>query len=255
MIFGEDLILLFLIVARVTGVFIVIPVFNSKNIPMLAKTWFIVFISLLIVPTTVVGTLDFSNMLMIAYYIVTELFNGIVMGSAVSLTLTAVYVAGKLVDTGIGFSMVSVMSALDNNQMPVSANLYYIIVMLIFLITNAHHAIIRALVRSFDVIPLGEVLFNELILKELVFLIAGAMEFGVKVAMPITLTIVIANVLLGILAKAMPGMNVFVIGMPFKILVGLTIMIITMPYFYNIFRAMLDGMLDEMNKIIILYNQ
>ncbi|MGB3368246.1 MAG: flagellar biosynthetic protein FliR, partial [Acidaminobacteraceae bacterium] len=118
-----------------------------------------------------------------------------------------------------------------------------------------HHAIIRALVRSFDVIPLGHILFNDLIMKEFVTIVAGAMEFGVRVAMPITLTIIIANILLGILAKAMPGMNVFVIGMPFKILVGLTIILITIPYFYDIFRSMLDGMLDEMNKIIIFYNQ
>jgi len=255
MIFSEDLILLFLIVARVTGVFVVIPVFNSRNIPMLAKIWFIIFISLVIVPTTITQSLDLSNMPMIGYYIVIELFNGIVMGSAVVLTLTAIYVAGTLVDTGIGFSMVSVISALDNNQLPVSANLYYIIVMLIFLITNTHHAIIRALVRSFDVIPIGQILFNDLILKELVSIIAGAMEFGVMVAMPITITIVIANVILGILARAMPGMNVFVIGMPFKILIGLVILLITMPYFYDIFRSMLDGMLDEMNKIIIFYNQ
>ncbi|MGB3367881.1 MAG: flagellar biosynthetic protein FliR, partial [Acidaminobacteraceae bacterium] len=127
MIFSEDLILLFLIVARVTGIFIVIPIFNSNNIPMLAKTWFIIFISLLIVPTTIAGTLDLSTMPMVGYYFIIELFNGIVMGSAVGLTLTVVYVAGKLVDTAIGFSMVSVISALDNNQMPVSANIYYII--------------------------------------------------------------------------------------------------------------------------------
>lgn len=253
MIFGDALIILFLIVARVTGLFMLVPVFNSKNIPMAAKTWFIIFISLLIVPTTVVGSLDFSNMMMIAYYILIELLNGVLIGSVVLFALSTVYIAGKLIDTGIGFSMVSVLNPLDGNQMPVSANLYYIIVMLIFLVTNTHHAIIRAIVRSFDIIPLGQILFNEILLSELVSVLTKAIELGVKIAMPVTLTIVIANVILGILAKAMPGMNVFVIGMPFKIMIGLAIMMMTLPFFYSLFTSILDDMLNEMNKIILLF--
>ena len=253
MIFGEELIILFLIVARITGVFILVPVFNSSNIPMLVKTWFIIFISLLIVPTTVVGALDFSNMPMIAYYIIIEIFNGLLMGSVVLFILSSLYVAGHIIDMGIGFSMVSVINPLDDSQVAISSNLYYIVIMLVFLITNAHHQVIRALVRSFDLIPLGHILFNELVVSELIRILTDAMIIGVKIAMPITLTIVISNVILGILAKAMPGMNVFVIGMPFKIMVGLAVMYITIPYFYNMFRMVLDGMIDEINRLIMLY--
>lgn len=253
MIFGEALIVLFLIVARITGLFILVPVFSSKNIPILAKTWFIVFMSLLIVPTTVVGSLNFSNMLMIAYYIAIEIFNGLLIGSTVIISISAIYLAGTLIDMNIGFSMVSVISPLDEDQMPVSANLYYIVLMLIFLLTDAHHAIIRVIVRSFDIVPLGEIFFSDLILSELIKVLTDAMELGVKIAMPIILTIVIANVILGILAKAMPGMNVFVIGMPFKIVIGLAVMIITMPFFFTLFTTLLDNMINEMNKLITLF--
>lgn len=253
MIFSDSFFILILIFMRITGIFLQIPLFSSRNIPSVVKVWFVFFITIVITPTIIPGTLDFSNFMTLGYYMLIEFITGLLLGGVVLFVLNALYIAGNIIDTNIGFSMVNVISPTDENQLPVTANLYYVIFMITFLITNSHHAIIRAVVRSFEIIPLGQSFLSGEIINELIKVLGESFVLGVKISMPIILTIIIANVILGILSKAMPGMNVFVIGMPFKILIGLSIILIASPYLFTIFVNMLDSLIDEFNRLIILY--
>ena len=128
----------------------------------------------------------------------------------------------------MGFSMVNVFDPVTKEQVSISGTLYNYLVMLCLLCSGLHTYVLRALIDSYQVIPINEAVFN------LNGLYQGMVEFlgdyviiGFRICLPIFMSIMVLNVVLGVLAKVAPQMNMFVIGMQLKILVGLVVMFVT----------------------------
>jgi flagellar biosynthetic protein FliR len=234
---GVDyLVLMGLIFTRFSGLFVLLPVFSSRNIPWSIKAAVIIFISMAIMPIVSLNTQVVVNSFPeLVYLMIVEFIIGLSFGMVISLLLSSIYLAGGLLDRNIGFSMVNVISPMDQSSMPVSANLYYMFAMMIFLFTDGHHIVIQALVQSIETIPIGQGILNVFIVLDFTELISQAFVIGIRLSSPFIITIMVANIILGMLSKAMPGMNVFMIGMPFKIFVGLTLFSLIMPAYYNTF--------------------
>ncbi|MBN2897935.1 MAG: flagellar biosynthetic protein FliR [Clostridia bacterium] len=234
--FSDYLILMGLIFTRFSGLFALLPVFSSKNIPWQIKAAVLIFISMAVMPIVSLSTsVAITSFMDLAYHLVIEFIIGLSFGLVIELFLSSLYLAGGLLDRNIGFSMVNVISPTDQSSMPVSANLYYIFAMMIFLFTDGHHIVIQALIESLKTIPIGGDVINIIMVMDFTEIISQAFILGVRMAAPFIITIMVANIILGMLSKAMPGMNVFMIGMPFKIFVGLALFSLIMPAYYNTF--------------------
>jgi len=147
----------------------------------------------------------------------------------------------------IGFSMVSIINPEDETETPITANLFYILAILIFFIANFHHKLIISIAYSLEKIPIGSN-FLKLISPELVIeILQTSFVFGFKMAAPILVTILISDLLLGILSRAMPQMNVFIVGMPLKILIGLLALFIVFPSFIKLINNIFTRMFDYIN--------
>jgi len=232
----EYLMLMGLVFARISGLFALLPVFGSRNIPAQLKAMLLFFISLVVMPVVSLTTnLAIESFLGLMYHIFIEFFIGLTFGMIMTIMLSAIYLAGGLVDRNVGFSMVNVINPLDQTSMPVSANLYYMFAMLVFLFTDGHHILLKTIIESLSTIPLGGGSLNVLIVMDFTTLLSEAFIMGVRLSAPFIIAILVANIILGMLSKAMPGMNVFMIGMPFKVFVGLALFSLMMPMYYNSF--------------------
>lgn len=251
MIIIQSMIVLILIFVRMTALLILTPMFNNKNVPSMAKIGFIFFLSYAIMPIVIVNTdfyvLEFLDLIK---YIVIEFVNGIAFGFVILFSFSFIYMAGLLVDRNIGFAMVSVINPQDESQIPISANVYFLFLMLIFFTSNLHHRLIEAIIKTYQIIPLGVSVINYKLVYFYTDLIAQAFIVGVQIAAPFILTILVANVILGLLSKAMPGMNVFLIGLPLKVLVGLITFIIVIQYYYDVFFIHLVNGVDNIYKLL-----
>lgn len=223
-----------LIFARISGLFILMPVFSGRNVPAQLKVGIIFFIAVAIMPLLTLSTsLAIESLVEFSYHVIIEFIIGLTFGFVIVLYLSSIYLAGAVVDRNMGFSMVNVINPMDNSSMPVSANIYYIFAMMIFLFTDGHHIMIQGIVKSMESVPLGLGVINPLIYMDFTQLLSDAFVIGVRLAAPFIITTLVANMILGMLSKAMPGMNVFMIGMPFKIFVGLTLFSLIMPRYYG----------------------
>ena len=155
------------------------------------------------------------------------------------------FIMGQIIDVQIGFSMVSVLDPQSNVQIPITGNFYQIIATLIFLITNSHHVLIESLIKSYDYIPIGKFTFNPYMVNQMIFIINKIFIIGFKISSPILVAIILTDVLLGILAKTMPQMNVFIVGMPLKIIIGLVLIIATLPIFFMTLQHIFNNMYEE----------
>lgn len=249
---GFDVFLL--VFVRMTGLFVVAPIFGRKNIPTYFKIGFSFFIALILVNTTAVQMAQYDdNLLSYAMLIAKEFIVGLSIGFVAYLVFTAIYIAGEVIDMQIGFGIVNVLDPVSNIQVPVTSNVYFIISMLLFLSINGHHMLIRTLYDSFGTLPIGSAVFNTGLVNGLIDLFGTVFATGIKIAGPILATILITDIALGTISKMVPQINIFVIGMPLKIGIGIIILIITMPMFIavmeTIFRLMNTGVLDYIKEL------
>jgi len=251
MIYLDYMIILILVFVRMTAILVLTPIFNNKNVPVIAKIGFIFFLSYIIMPIVNINEkLIITKFWDLGRLIAIEFANGVAFGFVVSISISFIYIAGLLVDRNIGFAMVSVISPQDESQIPISANIYFLFLMLSFFTLNFHLKLIEAIVKTYEILPLGTSIINYRLVYFYTEIMTQAFIVGVQIAAPFILTILVANIILGLLSKAMPGMNVFLIGMPLKVFVGLITFLIIIQYYFDVFNMQLLKMINYIYKLM-----
>jgi flagellar biosynthetic protein FliR len=233
---GFDIFLL--VFVRMTGLFVVAPIFGRKNMPTYFKIGFSFFTALILVNTTAVQPVQYDdNIPGYALLVIKEFIIGLSMGFVAYLTYNAIYIAGEIIDMQIGFGVVNVMDPISNIQVPITSNIYFIVSMLLFLSMNGHHMLISALFDSFSSLPPGKAVFKAEISDSIMDIFSTVLATGVRIAAPVVATVLILDIAMGTISRMVPQMNIFVIGMPLKIIAGLIIMAITIPLFISVMRT------------------
>ena len=241
-----------LIFFRVGGMFLPVPIFGTNNIPTQVKIGLILFISIIIAPTTLeqFDPIVIDSFPALFYYGLSEFMIGLSYGLIASVFMNAVYVAGAIIDMNIGLSIISVISPQDEQEIPVSANLLYLLGVMIFLVTDLHHVLIRGIMDSFQILPVGTGIFDFTQALKFNDFISTSIIIGFQIASPFVLTMLVMDIVLGLLSKAMPSMNIFVLGMPLKIFIGLIMYLVLMPYYANEMGRLFQVMFQMMNDYL-----
>ncbi len=248
----QDIWTIFLLVfVRITGMFFLSPIFGRRNIPNYYKAGFCFVFSIIIANSVPIPDLaQYVSLISYAILIAKELLVGLTMGFISYLLFSSIYIAGQLIDMRIGFGMVSVFDPLTNIQIPITADYYIIIATVMMLITDSHHILIQAIVDSYNIIPIGKAIFEGGVIKHTISLFTNVFALGFKIAAPITVSILVTDVSLGIISKSMPQLNVFMLGMPIKILLGLSIIFITIGAFKGIVNVIIQGTYEEIYEFL-----
>jgi flagellar biosynthetic protein FliR len=213
------------IFARMAGFMVIVPVFTGRSIPMQSKVAFAFFVALLIGMAGDFSELPSHSGNALAYVgvIVLEFSVGLFVGFAIYLVLTVMYMVGQLVDFQIGFAMVSVFDPISQIQVPITGNLYFLVMTVFFARSGALHHFIEEMANSYSVISMAEawIYSNHGLMLYLIFQFVFYFELAARISMPVVGVLLLINVVLGVLVKAVPQMNIFVVGMPIKVLVGI----------------------------------
>lgn len=247
LIFGQYQMFL-LVMVRTSGIFVFSPFFSSQNIPNILKIGLSFSISILIT-----GILPFPDNLsneVLVIIIFKELMVGIIIGFISYAFFSAFYVMGQIIDMKIGFGMVNVVDPQNKVQVPLMGNFYYILAFLLLLAFDGHHIVISGLVDSYKFIPIGKFKYTEDVVHLLVNTLSKSFEIGFKLSSPIVAIIFLTDIVLGIMSKTIPQMNVFVVGMPLKVLLGLLIIMVSMPIFYGAMNGIFDLIINDIYKFI-----
>lgn len=241
-----------LIFIRVTGLFVVSPIFGRKNVPVYYKVGFSFLLAIIIsfsIPMPDLGA--YTSLFAFILLAAKEFVIGLTLGFISYLITTSIYLAGQMIDMHIGFGMVNVFDPVSNIQIPVTANFYFILAMLMFLAIDGHHLLIYTLSDSFTLFPIGsKVLIEQSLLDFVINIFMSVFAISIKIAAPVTAAILITDVALGIIAKAVPQVNVFIIGLPLKILVGFIVIVVTLTAFRSIVHVLMGGMQNEIYNFL-----
>lgn len=249
-----NFVIFMLIAVRITGIFVAAPVFARSNLPALMKIGLSITISFILLPLMQDTSIVADSFLSLTVYSIIEFLIGILIGFIAFIYFTSIYLAGTIIDTQIGFGMVNVFDPQTNSQVPVMGSFYNNIISLLFIVMNGHHLLVRALVDSYKILPIGFSLNMDIeVVNLMTNIFVDIFILAAKFSAPVLIVIFLANVLLGILARTMPQMNVFIVGIPLKILVGVITVIISLQYLLPFAERLFDRMfviIFEMLKIL-----
>ncbi|NLW16906.1 MAG: flagellar biosynthetic protein FliR [Firmicutes bacterium] len=217
-----------LIFARTSAILVTAPLFRGRNVPSMVKAGFALLVALLLLPT-VAPPADLPVTIWgLAGLLACEVLIGVSMGFLVQLFFWAVGVAGQLIDTEMGFHMANVLDPLSDSQFPLIGNLFSMLCILLYLSLHGHLLLLRALAESFQIMPLGRFNFPSNVTL-LINACTRLLALAVQIALPVIGASLFTSLMFGIMAKSVPQMNVFIVGMPLKIVLLSIVIVITLP--------------------------
>lgn len=244
-----------LVLCRISAFFVVAPVFSSRNIPAPFKIGLAFIISLIVFLTVGFDTKVTAD----ANYIlavIREVLAGLLIGYVAYLFFAAVQTAGAFIDMQIGFAIANIVDPMTGTTAPIMGNFKYMLMILVFLSMNGHHYLLAAIMNSYQWLPLDNGLYARIaeggLADFLVRTFAETFLLALQVSAPIVVAMVLTDIGLGFLAKTAPQYNIFVIGIPVKILVGLAMMVVLLPGFGILFQMLFDHMFKALENLFAI---
>ena len=226
---------------RVGALILFIPILGSGQVPNRIKIGFILFISIAVFPMVRTTPMpEPEGLFELVVYLFSEITIGLAVAYSARLLFTAVQIAGTVIDFQMGFGVVNVIDPQTETQVSITAQFQNIIAILIFLAADAHHIIIGAIVESFFLINPSQIDFSTFTPEIILVLFKATFVTAVKIAAPIMAILFFISVGLGLVARTVPQMNVFIVGFPLQIGVGLLMVGLSMSFFSIVFQGQLE---------------
>ncbi len=213
-----------LVLCRTTGIFTFNPILSRNNVPTNMKA-FMSIVFAVIMTASMGGAQSlpqFNGVFGFAFIIVKELLIGLVFGFFTNLIITVLLYAGEIMDTEIGLGMAKAYDPATGVTMPVFGNYYYYLFVLYFFLTNSHQSYIKLFSLSYETIPIGFTLTENTqnLFLIIVMYMGTIMELALKFALPILAVELIVEFCMGIIMKAVPTIQIFVLNVHLKLIVG-----------------------------------
>ena len=214
-----------LILVRISCFVFTAPFFSMRGVPNITKIGLSAILSMLMMGTMTPNEADYTSVIGYAVLVFREAITGLLLGFSASIANYIVMFAGNVMDMDIGFAMVTEFDISSNSQVTITANMYYYFTLLLLLVGGMHRFLIRALADSFSLIPLGGAVFRrDVLLQSMIVYMRNLFVLGSRIMLPVFAVTLTMNVILGIMAKVAPQMNMFSVGVQIKILVAFAVM-------------------------------
>ncbi len=239
-----------LILIRISSFIMTAPIFSYQTIPRKYKVAMSVVLSLVAIQAVPVIELKYTGIIGYSVLVLQEAVVGLVLGFMCNICLYIVSFAGQLMDMEMGLSMANMFDPLTHIQVSVTGNMYTYLVMLVLVVSNMHHYILRAILDTFRYFNIGQAVFDGNLVETAVKFMANYFMIGFRIILPVFACMLVINVVLGVLSRAAPQMNMFVVGMQVKVLVGILILLIIVPTIPTVTNFVFDTMKEVILQVV-----
>lgn len=232
--FGEQRVLaFFMVLARISPLFIFAPLFSSKMVPMRVKAVVAIGLAIGLSPVVAAGTHLPTDVMEIAGLIGKELLVGMAFAYTLAATFAAISVAGSFLDTTIGFSYGSLVDPVNGNNSAVLSTTYSMIGLLVFIAIGGDAWVIKGLARTYDVVGLVQYPSINHIVAGATQSFVGIFTSALQVAGPVLLALILTDAAFGMVTRVVPTLNAFQVAVPAKVVLGLLLVGASMPFVAN----------------------
>jgi len=238
-----------LVFVRVTAMLALVPIFSQTQIPRLVRFGLGLMLALILVRTVPTMT-PLGGLGELTVAILAQVFVGLVFGFVAFLLFTGIQFAGEIIDTQIGFAVVNIINPLTSQNVTVIGELELALATLLYLAADAHHVLIVGIAGSFQIVPLPYAGAPELVAGDVMRFFAQSLFIVFQIAAPVAIALFLVNVMLGLMARVAPQMNVFVVGFPIQISIGLVMLIVSLPLLGAVFPSLVDTSARQLDTVL-----
>jgi flagellar biosynthetic protein FliR len=238
-----------LVLLRVTGMLLAAPVLGHRSIPVPHRVGLSVLLALVLTPVLGPASRHGFDALALAIAAAGEVLVGVTIGFVASLTVWAVQAAGELVGFQMGLGISTVYDPATGDQVTTFTRFIEVQALLLFLAVNGHHLAIQAVAGSFTRLAPGAVVAPAGIGAGVVVLGGKLFRSGLELAAPLVGVLFVINVVLALLARVAPQMNVFAVGAPLTIAAGLYGLVETFPYLFGVVGRLIGELGADLHTV------
>lgn len=209
---------------RVAATFLMTPVLYATALPASVRMLLVLGLSIVLasgLPAVEINWTGWSDFVVAT---LAELALGATLGLGILLAFGAFSVAGQLLDVQLGFGLAQIIDPVTRRPIPILTSAFEYLGVLVFFLVNGHHALLRGLAYSVARFPVGAPWPLAHAAAPLLKQAGGLFSLGFALAAPVVFCILLVEFALGVLARNLPQMNMFMMGMPVKLLVGLVVL-------------------------------
>jgi flagellar biosynthetic protein FliR len=224
--------------ARIGAMVMLLPGLGEANIPVRVKLGIALLLTLIILPLhRAAYHVDMNSMTSLLVLMLQEIIIGVVLGATARVTLSALSVAGSVIAQQLGLGFVTSVDPTQGQQGLLIGNFLTILGITLLFATDSHHLVISALNESYRIFSPGETILTGDVADLATRAFAAAFKIGMQLSAPFLVFGLVFNIGLGVLARLMPQMQVYFVGVPLSIMVGFLI-------FALVLTAMMGTYLD-----------
>lgn len=236
-----------LVFARIGAMVMLMPGLGEVNIPTRVKLSIALALTLIILPLhRAAYTIDMQSIVPLLVMMLHEIVIGIVLGATARVTLSALQVAGSIIAQQLGLGFVTSVDPTQGQQGVLIGNFLTILGLTLLFATDSHHLVIAALNDSYKIFAPGELMPSGDIASLATRAFAAAFKIGAQLAAPFLVFGLVFNMGLGVLARLMPQMQVYFVGIPLSIVIGFLIFAAVVTTMMGAYLDYFIGVMHEM---------
>jgi flagellar biosynthetic protein FliR len=252
---SEQILMIILVFLRVSAILFVIPAFGESTVPVRVKGGLAILITLIVFPLV---RADVPNLekeaqtFAVVVAMIGEILIGVTIGFAARLIFAGIQYAGEMIGFNMGFYIINVIDPISSTQVNKIAEFQYLIALLVYFAVDAHHIFISAIMDSYQIVAPFGYHFSGSLMRAILLFSGELFITAVKIGAPIMAVLFFTNTGLGIIARTVPQINIFIVGFPLQIAVGLIFFGLTAPLFVLMVQMAMTRMSIEVQTLLKL---
>jgi len=240
-----------MVLARIAGLMLAAPLFGHLLMPVRVRIGLTIVLAAVLTPAVppFAGPPP-ESLVVLAGVLAVESALGALMGLVAQFVFAGVQLGGQMAGIQMGFGMAQLLDPGSRAQTTVVAEWEQLLALLIFLALDVHHLLLRALLASFQAAPPGTVALGGVGIHGAVVLAGDVFAIGARVAAPVLLVLLLTNGALGVLARTIPQLNVFVVGFPVNVGIGLMVLGASLPFTFRFLAARFAGLEPALGALV-----
>jgi len=225
----EQFLAFVVVLTRMSGLMLAAPVFGSREVPAQVRALLAFALSLVVLPTQWTALVSSPrNLVDLALLVAGELLIGFTLGLGVMTMFAGVQIGGQIISQTGGVSAADIFNPGFDTSVPVISQFYYMFALAVFLLIGGHQQVLGALLETFRTLPPGSATVTDSVVTSVVQLITQSFALGVRTAAPATTALLLATLVLGLVSRTLPQLNLMALGFGLNAVVMLILLAIGM---------------------------
>lgn len=246
----------FLVFARISGIFVLTPIFGSLNVHPRIKAGLALFIAISVFPVVHSFLPPMPDEIgKYAILVFSEVAIGLIIGFVATLSITAFQVSGELYSVPMGLGIANTIDPLSQIEQPIIGQLIALFALLLFIAIGGPQMIILSLCKSYEILPLLGLDSCRILAEQITGFFAAMFLTGLKIGMPVIAVLFLVTLSMGLLAKTAPMLNILTLGWAITIVIGILTLSIIMPVLSSVSLHIFEQLFMDIDNLFFLLNK